>query len=88
MYGAWTEPAEERFFDSVNPANGKTIARVTQANASEVDAAIAAARRAFEGWSRLPGHARARYLYALARQIQKHSRWLGSRRRAIRAVGW
>jgi aldehyde dehydrogenase (NAD+) len=76
VYGAWTEPAEDRLFDSVNPANGKTIARVTQASTADVDAAVAAARRAFEGWSRLPGHARARYLYALARQIQKHSRWL------------
>jgi aldehyde dehydrogenase (NAD+) len=39
-----------------------------------VDAAVAAAREAFDGWSALPGHVRARYLYALARQVQRHSR--------------
>jgi aldehyde dehydrogenase (NAD+) len=74
--GAWTEPEESRLFDSVNPANGKPFARVTQATSAEVDAAVAAARRAQEGWARLPGHARARYLYAIARQVQKHSRRL------------
>ncbi len=74
--GAWTEPAEDRLFDSVNPANGQPIAQITQASAADVDAAVAAARRAFEGWSRTPGHVRARYLYALARHIQKQARRL------------
>ncbi|MFL5807156.1 MAG: aldehyde dehydrogenase family protein, partial [Roseiflexaceae bacterium] len=74
--GAWTEPAEDRLFDSINPASGQPIAQITQASAAEVDAAVAAAWRAFEGWSRTPGHVRARYLYALARQIQKHARRL------------
>ena len=36
--------------------------------------AVKAARKAFRSWSQLSGHARARYLYAIARQIQKHSR--------------
>src|SRR5262245_8817981 len=74
--GAWTEPGEDRLFDSVNPANGKPIARVTQATQADVEAAVAAARRAFAGWSQASGHTRARYLYALARQVQKHSRRL------------
>ncbi|HEY1017222.1 MAG TPA: aldehyde dehydrogenase family protein [Herpetosiphonaceae bacterium] len=74
--GAWTEPAEDRLFESVNPASGTPIARVTQASEDEVNAAVAAARRAFGEWSKLPGHARARFLYAIARQIQKHSRRL------------
>ncbi|MBK9711135.1 MAG: aldehyde dehydrogenase family protein [Kouleothrix sp.] len=74
--GVWTPPADDRLFDSVNPANGKPIARVMQAAQADVDNAVAAARRAFASWSQASGHARARYLYALARQIQKHSRWL------------
>ena len=41
-----------------------------------MDAAVRAARAAFPAWSAPPGHARARYLYALARQMQKHSRLL------------
>ncbi len=63
-------------FDSVNPANGRVLARVAQATAAEVDAAVAAARAALPAWSALPGHDRARFLYALARQVQKHSRLL------------
>jgi aldehyde dehydrogenase (NAD+) len=74
--GTWTEPADDRLFDTVNPASGTLIARVTQATQSEVDAAVAAARTAFDSWSKTPGHVRARYLYALARQIQKHARQL------------
>ncbi|HEX6288738.1 MAG TPA: aldehyde dehydrogenase family protein [Herpetosiphonaceae bacterium] len=74
--GAWTEAAEDRTFESINPANRQVLAHVTQATQAEVDAAVAAARTAYESWSQTPGHVRARYLYALARQVQKHSRRL------------
>ncbi|MCC6738704.1 MAG: aldehyde dehydrogenase family protein [Planctomycetia bacterium] len=63
-------------FDSVNPATGKAIARIAQATKAEVDAAVAAARKALPRWSRTPGHERARVLYAIARQVQKHARLL------------
>jgi acyl-CoA reductase-like NAD-dependent aldehyde dehydrogenase len=56
-----------------NPANGDTLASVTQGTAKDIDAAVKAARRAQPKWARLPGHKRAKYLYALARLIQKHS---------------
>ena len=72
--GAFTAPGEP--FETVNPATAKPLARVTQATAADVDAAVAAARRAQEGWSRLSGDTRARYLYAIARHVQKHSRLL------------
>ena len=42
--------------------------------APDVDAAVKAARKAQPGWARLSGHQRAKYLYALARLIQRHSR--------------
>lgn len=61
-------------FESINPADGKPLAQISQATSAQVDAAVSAARAAFEGWSALSGHARARYLYALARGIQRHSR--------------
>ncbi|SMR81627.1 aldehyde dehydrogenase (NAD+) [Aliiroseovarius halocynthiae] len=70
--GAMTAPGA--LFDSRNPATGKVLAQVTQASADDVDAAVAAARKAQKGWAALPGHARAKYLYALARLVQKHSR--------------
>ena len=63
-------------FATKNPANGDTLALVTQGTAKDIDTAVAAARRAQPKWGRLPGHARAKYLYALARLIQKHSRLL------------
>jgi aldehyde dehydrogenase (NAD+) len=74
--GEWTDASDDRLFDSVNPANGQPFAKLTQATATELDAAVAAAHRAFAGWSQASGHTRARYLYALARQIQKHARRL------------
>src|SRR5438067_2748294 len=72
----WVEPASGQYLESINPATGKTFARVASANGADVDRAVAAARAAFETWGKTPGHVRARYLYALARHIQKHSRLL------------
>jgi aldehyde dehydrogenase (NAD+) len=72
--GAWTEPHDT--FDVINPATSKVIARVTNGSAADVEAAVAAAREALPAWKGLTPHARARYLYALARAIQKHSRLL------------
>src|SRR5436305_13750577 len=68
--GAFRRPAGGELFDTVNPATGKPLARVAQCGAAEVDAAGDAARAAQPGWWALSGHARARYLYALARQVQ------------------
>ena len=61
-------------FDVFDPSTGKRLARVTQGTGKDVDAAVAAARKAFPSWSRLTPHARARHLYALARMVQKHAR--------------
>ena len=74
--GAWTPPDEQRLATTTNPANGAQLAQVTIASSDEIDAAVAAARQAFPTWSQAPGHVRARYLYALARQVQKHARLL------------
>ncbi|WP_371168465.1 aldehyde dehydrogenase family protein [Aliiroseovarius sp. 2305UL8-7] len=70
--GKTTAPGEP--FETRNPANGELLATVTQATASDVDAAVSAARKAQKKWAGLPGHSRAKYLYALARLVQKHSR--------------
>ena len=61
-------------FETRNPARGEVLAHIAQATETEIDTAISAARKAFGPWSRLSDHARARYLYALARALQKHSR--------------
>ena len=75
--GAWTKPGKGQSpgtFDVIDPSTGKDLARVTQGTAQDVDAAVAAARKAFPAWSRLTPHQRARHLYALARMIQRNSR--------------
>ncbi len=72
--GKWTRPVEARLFDSVNPATAEPIARISQATQDDVATAVAAARKAFKTWSQISGHERARYLYAMARQVQKHAR--------------
>ena len=71
--GAWTV-GDGDTFEALYPATGKPLARLTQASSGDVDRAVRAARQAQPGWWSLGGHGRARYLYALARQIQKHSR--------------
>ena len=70
--GAFTAPGAS--FDTRNPATGVVLAQVTQGSAEDLDAAVAAARRAQPKWARLSGHQRAKYLYALARLVQKQSR--------------
>ena len=70
--GAFTQP--EHSFQTHEPATGKPLARLAQGTAADVDAAVAAARKAQGPWAKLPGHARARHLYALARMIQRHAR--------------
>ncbi|MDQ7070613.1 MAG: aldehyde dehydrogenase family protein [Rhodobacterales bacterium] len=61
-------------FLSTNPATGETLATLTQATADDVDAAVSAARAAQGKWAALGGKGRARYLYAIARLLQKHAR--------------
>ncbi len=72
MDGAFTAPGAT--FATINPANGAVLAEVSQGMQADVDAAVAAARRAQGPWAALDGHARARHLYALARMVQKHAR--------------
>ena len=72
--GKFREPLSQEYFDSNNPSTNKKLARIAQANKKDVDDAVKAARKAHPAWSNTAGHIRARYLYAIARQIQKHSR--------------
>src|SRR5260221_10375921 len=68
--------AEGKDFETADPSAGTVLAEVAQGSAADVDASVKAARKALPAWQSLTPHARARYLYALARQVQKHSRWL------------
>jgi aldehyde dehydrogenase (NAD+) len=70
--GEWTAPG--KLFASTNPASGQKLADITDGTADDVDAAVKSARAAFVPWSKLSGYQRGKYLYAIARMIQKHSR--------------
>jgi len=72
--GQWQQPNSKQYFDSTNPANLEHIAKVADGDVADVDSAVAAATKAQKSWQALSGHARAKYLYSIARQIQKHSR--------------
>jgi len=72
--GSWQQPSSNEYFSSTNPANLEELAQVADGNASDVDAAVKAAAKAQKSWAKIGGHQRAKYLYAIARQIQKHSR--------------
>jgi aldehyde dehydrogenase (NAD+) len=72
--GAWQQPVEGEYFETVNPARRQPLAHVAQAGAADIDAAVRAAAGALRGWRALGPHGRARYLYAMARHIQKHAR--------------
>ena len=74
--GSWQAPAAGAYFDTFDPSNGDKLATVAQGSAADVDVAVKAARAAFPKWRALTPHVRARYLYALARLVQKHSRLL------------
>eukprot|EP01036_Dinobryon_divergens_P060930 gene60929-81242_t len=79
QFGHWIDgafAAAGETFATRNPATGDMLALVTQGSAADVDRAVAAARRAQPKWAKLSGHQRAKYLYALARLVQKHSRLL------------
>lgn len=72
--GAFTTPGKT--FAVQNPATAEVLAHVSQGTAADVGAAVKAARAALSGWRRLSGHERAKWLYALARAVQKRERFL------------
>ena len=72
----WVTSEGADYYPSHNPATGEKLAETMQAGQLEVNAAVAAARKAYKTWSQTPGVVRARYMYAIARNIQKHHRLL------------
>ena len=72
--GKWEKPTSKKYFFSVNPSNKEKLAKIADANVKDVDRAVAAAKKALPKWVEIGAHRRSRYLYALARQIQKHAR--------------
>ena len=74
--GKWVVAAKGKWFATKNPATGETLAKILTGTKADVNTAVKAARTAQKKWQALDGYERAKYLYALARLIQKNSRLL------------
>jgi aldehyde dehydrogenase (NAD+) len=72
--GCWTGVTTSASFVAHDPSSGKALANIAQGTVADVNAAVLAARAALPAWQALEGHARARYLYSLARAVQRHAR--------------
>jgi aldehyde dehydrogenase (NAD+) len=72
--GEWQKPISAKFEKTYNPANQEFLAEIAEAGEADVDLAVKAANKALPKWVKIGGFERAKYLYAIARQLQKHSR--------------
>jgi len=76
--GQWQTSSSDdgQYFDTINPANGEVLGKISQASEQQVNLAVSAAAAAQPAWNQLGGKGRAKYLYAIARLLQKRSRQL------------
>src|SRR5215469_13185850 len=71
--GKWVDASSGRRFESRNPATGELLATVAEGEAEDIDRAVAAARRAFEGpWSKFKPYERQQVLLKLADLVERH----------------
>ncbi|MCH7503981.1 MAG: aldehyde dehydrogenase family protein [Proteobacteria bacterium] len=73
--GEFVAPESGRYFDTVNPATEECIAKVADANEADVDKAVKAARKAYNGaWSKMKAAERGKYIFRIARIMQERAR--------------
>src|SRR5579875_1601265 len=71
--GKWVEAASGKTFDTINPSTGEVLAAVAEGDAEDIDRAVAAARRAFNGpWSKFKPFERQNLLLKLADLVEQH----------------
>ncbi|MBA2646287.1 MAG: aldehyde dehydrogenase family protein, partial [Pyrinomonadaceae bacterium] len=72
--GKWVDAESGKTFETPNPATGATLAEVAEADKADIDKAVIAARRAFEGkWSKMSARDRGRLLYKLSQLIEANA---------------
>ncbi|HEY6188816.1 MAG TPA: aldehyde dehydrogenase family protein [Pyrinomonadaceae bacterium] len=72
--GKFVDAESGKTFTTPNPSTGETLAEVAEADKADVDKAVAAARRAYEGkWSKMSARDRGRLLYKLSQLVEEHS---------------
>jgi aldehyde dehydrogenase (NAD+) len=73
--GEFVAPEEGRYFESINPATEETLSSVALASSADVDRAVKAARKAYNGaWSKMKAADRGKYIYRIARILQERAR--------------
>ena len=73
--GKFVAPKSGKYFPTINPATGKELAKIADANAKDVDLAVLAARNAYaKVWGKMPAAERGKYLYRIARILQERAR--------------
>lgn len=73
--GKFTAPSGKKYFKTVNPATEEVLAEIAEANERDVDKAVKAARKAYNGvWSKMPAKERGKYIFRIARLIQERAR--------------
>jgi betaine-aldehyde dehydrogenase len=71
--GGWQEPKSGRYADTLNPANGKSLGKVADGSAEDIDAAVAAAKQAFQKWRRVLPFERAKMLRRIAEVLRQNA---------------
>lgn len=73
--GKWQAPSSGQYFDTINPSSEARLASVADASAADVDRAVKAARKAYNGvWGKMPARERAKYIFRIARMLQEKAR--------------
>ena len=76
--GSWVESESKKTFETLNPENNEPWAKVPEANSKDVDKAVKAAQKAFEGeWPKLFPRERGKYLREIANQLRENAEHLG-----------
>ncbi|MEK7437182.1 MAG: aldehyde dehydrogenase family protein [Pseudomonadota bacterium] len=75
--GLWTTPKSGRFIDVINASTEEVMGRVPEGTPEDVDAAVAAARAAFEGWAATPAAERAAYLQKIHEGLKARMEEIG-----------
>jgi aldehyde dehydrogenase (NAD+) len=72
--GQWVDAESGKTFTTPNPATGETLGEVAEADKADIDKAVSAARRAFEGkWSKISARDRGRLMFKLAQLIEERA---------------
>jgi len=73
--GDFVAPAEDRYFETINPATEETLSSIALGSDADVDRAVKAARKAYSAtWSKLSAGDRGKYIFRIARILQERAR--------------